>query len=118
MIEEMREGELPCTKPRQMSDEQLRQLCIDIYAGKVFTDRHCNSPQDIGMVFMVVGLGGLNNDDEPEMIYEYLDKAGPRSVNGMPMFMSVNVMNRADFRAWLPMYIEYEKAQQEFLDNG
>lgn len=106
------------TKPRQRTDEELRQLCVDIFGGKVFTDRHLNNPNDIGMVFMVVGLGGLDAESEPAMIYEYLDQAGPRSVNGMPMFMSCNVMNIADFQAWFPMYVEYEKAQREFLDNG
>lgn len=104
-------------KPRQLTDEQLRQLCIDIYGGLVFTDRHCHSAQEVGMVFMPIGLGGLNPEDEPEMIYEYMDKAGPRSVNGMPMFMSANVMNRADFRAWLPMYEKYIQMQEEFKDG-
>lgn len=103
------------TQPRQKSDEELRQLCIDIYGGLVFTDRHCNSPQDVGMVFMPIGLGGLTAEAEPEMIYEYLDKAGPRSVNGMPMFMSANILNLADFQAWLPMYEKYVEQQEEFL---
>lgn len=116
----MSEQELPFPEaklPRQKTDEELRQLCIDVYGGKVFTDRDCKRPEDIGMVFMVIGLAGIEAETEPALIYEYFDKAGPRSVNGMPIFMSCNVMNQADFNVWLPMFLKYAEQQQEFL-NG
>ena len=107
----------PPTRPREKTDEELRQLCIDMYAGRIFSNFHCDSPRDVGMVFMPIGLGGLDAETEPAMIYEYLDKAGPRSINGMPGFFSCNILNRADFEAWRPMYQEYEKLQNQFKEG-
>jgi hypothetical protein len=81
-----------------MTTEQEKHLALDIYRGAVFTDRNC-PPDMIGSVFMVFTF--MEREDlerlkekigESGVIYEYLDKAGPRTVNGLPMFMSMNVL--------------------------
>lgn len=86
---------------RDMPDEDLRQLARDLYGRRVFTDWHCGCVNDVLMVFMPIGLGGLSDLTSEEfgqigMIYEYIDKAGPRSINGMPMFFSCNYLSRGD----------------------
>jgi hypothetical protein len=53
------------------------------------------------MVFMVLGLMDQNArqqliDDKPGLLYEYLDEAGPRSINGRPIFTSMKVLNESD----------------------
>lgn len=88
-------------EPRKIESkpkEQLTQLARDILANLVFTDRHCQSPSDISMVFLPIGLGGLQGLS-PEcvgMLYEYFNQAGPTSVNGMPCFFSVQILNQTD----------------------
>jgi hypothetical protein len=46
------------------------------------------------------------------MFYEYMDKAGPRSINGMPCFFSVQYLNRGDFEKFIIKY----KEVKELLD--
>ncbi len=106
--------DLTPTKPRVKTDDELRELAMAIYAGTVFTDRQLDDPRMIGAVFMPVGLGGLNPDDEPHMIYEHLDRAGPRSINGMPSFFSCQILNLADMQAFIPIWEQYVKLQDEF----
>lgn len=56
------------------------------------------------MVFMVIGLGALQDIPEDELkkialIYEFRSQAGPRGINGMPMFTSCRFIHLDD----LPM---------------
>ena len=56
---------------------------------------------DMPRVFMPIALGALVElpDDvvnDIGLIYEYLDQAGPMSVNGLPMFMSFKILNQTD----------------------
>ena len=48
------------------------------------------------------------------MLYEDYSKAGPRGVNGMPMFMSVNIASIEDTKRFKEMYGKYEKMREEF----
>lgn len=76
----------------------LTQLAIDIESGKVFTDRHCRDVVDVRTAFMPIMFGALQSI-EPNtlgMIYERLSEAGPRSVNGMPCFFSMKLLNTED----------------------
>jgi hypothetical protein len=83
------------------TDEEIRQLALDLLHGRIFTDRHCPDAESIRYVFMVFpfldgdALDQLR-DDPPGLVYEYLDKAGPRSINGLPSFFSMNTLSQAD----------------------
>ena len=85
-------------------EPDLKQLAIDIHAGRVFTDRHLRrDARDLLLVFMPIGFMG--HEDRAQMIadmesgaigmlYEYMREAGPRSINGLPSFFSVRMLNR------------------------
>jgi hypothetical protein len=50
---------------------------------------------------MPVILGAMSSFSEEGsksigMVYEYFDKAGPRAINGYPMFMSCAFLNQKD----------------------
>jgi hypothetical protein len=66
------------------------------------------------MVFMPIALGAFSEYSEEArkdigMVYEYLDKAGPRSINGYPIFFSFRVVNVKDR---LLVWEKYEKIRQ------
>ncbi len=67
------------------TDQELKELAIDIFEGKVFTDRHIPEEEERGllMVFMPLALGAGKDWTEDDyksigMFYEYMDQAGPR----------------------------------------
>lgn len=86
----------PC--PSRTS-EDLKQIAIDLQAGRIFTNRHIPNPNDIGMVFMVLMFMDQKDQYIPEsigLVFEYYSKAMPRSINGMPMFTSMHYLNIED----------------------
>lgn len=97
-----------------MTDEQLKEFVLGLCDGKIFTSEHCRSVDDIGRVFMIVGLGGLSKLSKEHLnsvgiLWEWLDKAGPRSINGMPMFLSVRLMHKED---WARAVVAYKKEME------
>lgn len=83
---------------RALDEQELKQLAMDIVDGKVFTDRHVRKggEGDMPMIFMPIALGCFQTEDEANlqkigMLYEYYDKAGPRSMNGYPVFTSLHI---------------------------
>lgn len=48
------------------------------------------------------------------MVYEYYDKAGPRSINGYPIFMSMHILSKEDTKRFIEMYQKYEEMRKEF----
>lgn len=87
-----------------LSDLQISNLAKDIAMNKVFTSDHIPGNQVdniLGMVFMPVVLGAYSDlSDEAKkdigFIYEYIDKAGPRSINGFPIFFSCACVSTRD----------------------
>jgi len=49
--------------------------------------------------------------------YEYIDKAGPRSVNGMPCFFSMKNIIQKDWKKIVKYIKEYEIRVKSFLDK-
>lgn len=100
---------------KPLTEEEIKKLADDIYRGIIFTDRHIKNPDDIYRVFIPLVL--LNeeqiekfNADKHGMIYEYMDKAGPRSINGMPMFLSLRLLSQEDAKKVDEKYIQIKKA--------
>lgn len=93
-------------KPK--TDEELKALAFDIFQGKVFTDRHLADVRDISVVFMPLSflseaqIEQLKADD-PGLIYEYMEKAGPRAINDMPCFFSMNLLSQDDAKKVMEM---------------
>lgn len=50
------------------------------------------------------------------LIYEYLSQAGPMSMNGGPMFMSLRMLNREDTKKMFEYYETYKEIREK-ADN-
>ena len=98
-------------KLNRMKEEDLKQLALDMHKGLIFTDTQIGQPNMLAMVFMPLAFMSVDKKwvDQVGLIYEYLDKAGPRSVNGMPTFMSMRIVPKTD----LPLLIEYVKKYEK-----
>lgn len=111
-------------KPRpEKTDAELRKLAMDIHDGKVFTSGNIQNPSDLPMVFMVIALGGFANLSKEEaenigLIYEYMDKAGPRSINGNPCFMSCRTLTKKETERLNQYYLAYKGLKDQFNKDG
>lgn len=106
-------------KPK--TDEELRTLAKDLADGKVFTDRHIpeNDPNLLTAVFMILIFLDDKQREEMEndnitLIYEYLDKAGSRSINGCPSFMSLQMLNKDDMVKMHGYYNKYKELMAQY----
>ena len=100
-----------------MTEVEINQLAQDIHAGKVFTDRHVQVADDLLLVFMPFAF--LQGDDlekmnDVGMVYQYMNEAGPRSVNGMPTFMSFRTVSKSD----LPLVLEKVRKIRAAVDSA
>lgn len=98
---------------KNKTDEELKQIAKDLWAGKIFSDRHI-PPGDshmmlsVFMPFVFMDKKTLKDmqREKIDFVYEYLDKAGPRAINGMPMFMSCRILTKPETKK---MFEYYEK---------
>jgi hypothetical protein len=93
------------------SDEFLKELAKEIWAGNVFCIWHMSKSQvelQFDMVFMVFVFLTLEQrkwfvKNDITFFYEEYRKAFPRGVNGLPMFASVQHLDSNDekrLRVW------------------
>jgi hypothetical protein len=102
---------------RSVSKKELHKIAMGMVAGTVFTDRHCRTTQDLKMSFMhlTLAMSGCPGFYEsyrafpPGLIYEYMSAAGPRSCNGMPMFLSSRFLSPKDAETVLAMCRKLER---------
>ncbi len=99
---------------RYLDDEKLKKLAADLIDGKVFTSN--SAPPDlVPLVFMPLGMCDQVAIDKMKadnvvMLYEYLDQAGTRGINGLPMFMSFRSLTDEDHAALMPIYEKMKAA--------
>ncbi len=90
------QGEVP-----RMSDEDLRAFVVAFCDGRIFSTAHMRNLEDAYLVFMPLffGAGDFSRSwiESIGVVYEYMDKAGPRSINGMPIFFSCRFVHRDDW---------------------
>jgi len=107
------------------TEEQLNQLARDTVAEKIFWGSYIpekgipekEAVQTIRMVFMPIAFMDEPEPEELEKIgdfFEYMEKAGPRSVNGYPCFMSFNILSKHDF----PLFWEKLKKLYAAIDGA
>lgn len=112
-------GESLQSKEKKMAyqsktDKELRDLAFDIVAGNVFHDQmiHPNENAERMIRNVFLPLSFINKEqaqemmnDEVSIFYEYINRAGDRSVNGYPTFFSVNMLDKKDLERLQP-YID------------
>ena len=101
-----------------MEEQGLRQLAMDIIEGKVFGTwgiPESESPNTIGMIFMPLILGA-KVDEGTAHVYEYMSEAGPRSINGYPIFFSCRMLSKTDADALWPLIEEVKQQRDTFLN--
>lgn len=103
------------------TEEELKQIASDLHDGKIFCDRQLgNEGRLLPSVFMPLALGALAGYSKKEisklgMIYEYLEKAGPRSINGFPIFFSCQLLGRDETTKVFKYFDEYKQLKDKFL---
>lgn len=108
-------------KKEEVKPIDLKQLAMDLYENKIFTDMHLGDQGHmLGMVFMPIVLGAFSDLSKEEveervgMIYEYYDKAGPRGINGFPCFVSFRILSPQQKVKMLEFYEQYKKLKEAF----
>jgi hypothetical protein len=107
------------TKVQNRPDSELRKMAVDMYHNRIFTDRHIpeHSQDLIGSIFMPLLF---LKEDEREflkdvgMIYAPMSEAGPRCINGFPMFTSMGYLNQHDTQIVLQYLREYRIVVERF----
>jgi hypothetical protein len=100
--------------------EELAQIAKDMRQGKILIDEHVRDAGLLANVFMPLALMGKEKLEElradpPGMIYEYMDKAGPLSVNGFPIFYSFQMLSREDAETLHKMLDKLDEAEKAAL---
>lgn len=92
--------------PQPLPEKELIEFILGLCDGKIFTSAHLRDYDPIEMVFMPLALGAFRDHTENEMkaiidatgvFWEWLDRAGPRSVNGLPIFTSMRMLCKSDW---------------------
>ena len=105
------------------TDKELKEIAKDVVENKIFTDWHirefefkATAPM-VFMPLMFLEKEQVEGMKDAGMVYEYYDKAGPRSINGYPIFMSMRVLHK-DQSELLKKYMDkYEQLQTFFLES-
>ena len=106
-----------------MNKQELKQLALDIMENKVFGSWmiHPNESESlIGSIFTPLiflnqeQLEKLKNQ-KPAHFYEYMDKAGPRTINGYPIFMSFRSLTKEESIKLAKFLESLKKLKTEFM---
>jgi len=104
------------------TDQELRQIALDLADGKIFSDRHVpkSESKTLLSIFMALSLWDHAQEwvKDAGMIFEYHSKAGPRSINGYPMFISCQKLNKEDTKTVFTYYNELLEQRKQFLSKG
>lgn len=101
--------------------QELVDLAKEVHAGHVFTDRHIQGgdPHILSMVFMPLALMKQEQINElvekigdKGLIYENIDKAGPRGINGYPSFFSMQYLDSEEAPYMFDKLEEVQAAHQ------
>lgn len=95
----------------------LKQIAIDLRAGRIFCDRYISDPKMLSSIFMIFAFMKNEQIDKlkanpPGLIYEYYSEAGPMSVNGMPTFFSCRMLSKTDTKKVLKIVKKLEEAEK------
>ena len=90
------------------TDEQLKDIAMDILNEKIFTSRHLSHDSSlIPMVFLPLALmkeEQIEGFKNVKTIFEYYNKASSRGINGYPCFMSCETLTKKEDEKVLNYY--------------
>lgn len=94
------------------TEEELNQLAIDVITNKTYLT---NIPEMVMTSFMVLKLMSREQMEEfvknkPVAFFEDYDKAGPRSINDLPVFFSMNWLSEDEWNMFVPIMQAKEQA--------
>lgn len=107
-------------EPPRLTAEQKKEFFEDFLSGRIVSDRQMKSGEDVLAVFMVLALSTKPPEsflNKLAMVYERLDKAGPLSMNGLPMFMSCSFMHQDDWDELKPKLLAELKRRLQAADE-
>lgn len=104
----------PMPAPERLPASELAQLAIDAVEGRAFIT---NSEEGIRNSFglMVAMVDFDHVVDQIGALYEYMEKAMPRGINGQPMFASMRVLHADDLEPLRTRMTEYLRTRADFL---
>lgn len=104
------------------TQEELNVLARDMSKGLLFSNLHVPPGEDhmLATIFLPLGMGALNQYEDESLrqigiVYEYLNKAMPRGINGYPTFMSFRMLNRVDTEYVLTKYEKFKAAEEAVM---
>lgn len=102
----------------RLSDDELRKFVREYLAGEIYTSDNVRNQNDITLVFLPAAMGAFSQYNPDSLndigiLWEYMNKALPRGINGMPMFMSLHVMHRLDWAKARKMIVREEERLKE-----
>jgi len=107
-----------------MDEKELRQLALDVAENKVFGTFHLREHEQglVGNIFMpILFMDEKQHKDMKEKdifhIYEYNTEAGPRSVNGCPIFFSMRMISKKDWIQCVKYIEQYRARKESFLNK-
>lgn len=112
-------AEEPKVAVPSVTDEQIKEIALGLHRKQIFCDRHL--PQEgwddsVASVFCLRLLGLGNTDPQTiGLMWERLDKAGPRSFGDFPRFLSYNLLNIEDAEKVLAICRKLRDAEQAVL---
>ena len=105
-----------------MRRTELKRLAVDIVEGKVFGTWNIPSEDRNLVPLIFVPLCFIDEKQFRKLksrkvahVYEYLYKAGPRSVNGYPIFFSCRFLTRKDWKKVVRYIRRYKRMREKFL---
>lgn len=85
---------------RDLSPLEIKRLAKDIFLGKVFTSHHVPEGANgelvfIPLLFLTDRELEILKKDPPGLLYEYNTQRGPKLVNDLPTFPTVQILSVA-----------------------
>ena len=103
---------------------ELKKLAVDIVEGKVFGTWNIPSYDQHLVPLIFVPLSFMDAKQLKKLkrrkvvhVYEYLDKAAPKTVNGYPIFFSFRLLKKRDWKRLVRYVKRFEKMKKEFLER-
>lgn len=105
---------------------ELKELALDVFSGRAVTSHQiahlCEERGEnvMGMVFMPLLMMDKQQFDwlksnDVAMLYEYMENALPRSINGLPCFMAFHTLNAEEYELFATFINELQTTTEAFL---